>query len=171
MGAPRTKGPRPRAGSPPSSLRILQPVVSFCFLFPRPGFQPLSLGWPGEALGPHSSPLLTPGGANTDEGISHNKYNSTMRKTELPLHSTTRASITSKLLGKRSQMKKSALSPLLWAGLAAPPMVTEGRQAVPSGCCCSVAQSCPTLCDPMDGSTPGLPVLHHLPELAQTQVH
>ena len=32
----------------------------------------------------------------------------------------------------------------------------------------SVAQSCPTLCDPMDCSTPGFPVLHHLPELAQT---
>ena len=30
---------------------------------------------------------------------------------------------------------------------------------------CSVAQSCPTLCDPMDCSTPGLPVLHYLPEL------
>ena len=35
----------------------------------------------------------------------------------------------------------------------------------------SVAQSCPTLCDPMDCSTPGLTVLHQLPELAQTQVH
>ena len=35
-------------------------------------------------------------------------------------------------------------------------------------CCCSVPQSCPTLCDPMDCSTPGFPVLHHLPELAQT---
>ena len=31
--------------------------------------------------------------------------------------------------------------------------------------CCSVTQSCPTLCDPMDCSTPGFPVLHHLPEL------
>ena len=39
------------------------------------------------------------------------------------------------------------------------------------GLCCSVAQSCPTLCDPMDCSTPGFPVLHHLPELAQTHVH
>ena len=29
--------------------------------------------------------------------------------------------------------------------------------------CCSVAQSCPTLCDPMDCSTPGLPGLRHLP--------
>ena len=38
-------------------------------------------------------------------------------------------------------------------------------------CCCSVAQSCPTLCNPMDCSTPGIPVLHHLPELAQTRVH
>ena len=39
-------------------------------------------------------------------------------------------------------------------------------------CCCpSVAQSCQTLFDPMDCSTPGLPVLHHLPELAQTHVH
>ena len=34
---------------------------------------------------------------------------------------------------------------------------------------CSAAQSCPTLCDPMDCSTPDFPVLHHLPELAQTR--
>ena len=32
-------------------------------------------------------------------------------------------------------------------------------------CCCSVAQSCPTLCDPMDCNTPGFPICHHLPEL------
>jgi len=38
-------------------------------------------------------------------------------------------------------------------------------------CCCSVAQSCSTLWDPMDCSTPGIPVLHHLPEPAQTHVH
>ena len=35
----------------------------------------------------------------------------------------------------------------------------------------SVAQSCPTLCDPMDCSTPGLPVHHRLPESTQTHVH
>ena len=35
----------------------------------------------------------------------------------------------------------------------------------------SVAQSCPTLCDPMDCSTPGLPVHHQLPEFTQTYVH
>ena len=35
----------------------------------------------------------------------------------------------------------------------------------------SVAQSCPTLCDPMDCSMSGFPVHHQLPELAQTHVH
>ena len=51
------------------------------------------------------------------------------------------------------------------AGLELPP--------TPVGfhCGCSVAQLYPTLCDPMDSSTPGFPVLHHLPELAQTHVH
>ena len=37
--------------------------------------------------------------------------------------------------------------------------------------CCSMAQSRPTLCDPMDCSTPGFPVHHHLLELAQTHIH
>ena len=36
--------------------------------------------------------------------------------------------------------------------------------------CCSVAQSCPPLCDPMDCSISGLPVLHHLLDFAQTHV-
>ena len=35
----------------------------------------------------------------------------------------------------------------------------------------SVAQSCLTLCDPMNRNTPGLRVHHQLPELAQTHVH
>ena len=35
----------------------------------------------------------------------------------------------------------------------------------------SVAQSCPTLCHPMNHSTPGLPVHHQLPECTQTHVH
>ena len=34
----------------------------------------------------------------------------------------------------------------------------------------SVTQSCPTLCDPMNRSTPGLPVHHQLPEFTQTDV-
>ena len=35
----------------------------------------------------------------------------------------------------------------------------------------SVTQLCPTLCDPMDRSTPDFPVVHQFPELAQTHVH
>ena len=35
----------------------------------------------------------------------------------------------------------------------------------------SVAKSCPTLCDPMDCSTPGLPIHHQLPEFIQTHAH
>ena len=38
-------------------------------------------------------------------------------------------------------------------------------------CCCSVAQLGPALCDIMNCSTPGFPVLHCLPEFVQTHVH
>ena len=42
-------------------------------------------------------------------------------------------------------------------------------------CCCSASQSCLTLCNPTDYSTSlqhsGFPVLHYLPEFAQTHVH
>ena len=37
--------------------------------------------------------------------------------------------------------------------------------------CYSVPQSCPTLCESMDRSTPGFPVLHYLSEFAQIHVH
>ena len=37
-------------------------------------------------------------------------------------------------------------------------------------CCCSVAELCPTLWNPMDWSVPGFPVLHHLLEFAQIRV-
>ena len=37
--------------------------------------------------------------------------------------------------------------------------------------CCSVAKSHPTLCNPVDCSMSGFPVLHHLPGFAQTHVH
>ena len=37
--------------------------------------------------------------------------------------------------------------------------------------CCSFAKLCPTLCDPVDCSTPGFPVLHYLPKFAQIHVH
>ena len=35
----------------------------------------------------------------------------------------------------------------------------------------SVAQLCPTLCDPLNHSTPGIPVHHQLPKFTQTHVH
>ena len=38
-------------------------------------------------------------------------------------------------------------------------------------CCCSFTQSCPTLCELMDCSMPGLPFPHHLPVFAQIHVH
>ena len=48
---------------------------------------------------------------------------------------------------------------------------TREAQLTTYSCCCWVTQSCPTLCDPMDWSTPGFPSLHHLLEFSQTHVH
>ena len=49
---------------------------------------------------------------------------------------------------------------------------TNGQQAqYPYSSVNSATQSCPTLCDPMDYSTPGFPVHHQLPEPTQTHVH
>ena len=61
-------------------------------------------------------------------------------------------------LGKRIQCQKS-----IPQELTSPVMVSVQFS--------SVAQSCPTLCDPMNRSTPGLPVHHQLPEFTQTHVH
>ena len=53
-----------------------------------------------------------------------------------------------------------------------PCLVFQNRvECVTRDCHCSVTQSCLTLCDPMDCSTPGFPVLHYLLEFAETQVH
>ena len=49
-----------------------------------------------------------------------------------------------------------------------PSLIYQSRPSVQLS---SVAQSCPTLCDPMNRSTPGLPVHHRLPEFTQTHVH
>ena len=45
-----------------------------------------------------------------------------------------------------------------------------GHHAVRGHCCCSVTKLCPTLCDLMDCSLLGFPVLHYLLEFAQTHV-
>ena len=47
----------------------------------------------------------------------------------------------------------------------------KARDAFSSVQFSSVAQSCPNFCNPMNRSTPGLPVHHHLPEVTQTHVH
>ena len=47
----------------------------------------------------------------------------------------------------------------------------RGELCVCGFCCCWVTQSCPTVCDPMDWSMPGFPILYHLLEFAQTRVH
>ena len=49
--------------------------------------------------------------------------------------------------------------------------VIEVIYSLRKGSVSSVAQSCPTLCDPMNHSTPALPVHHQLPEIIQTHVH
>ena len=56
-------------------------------------------------------------------------------------------------------------------GFLVPPIGMEVIMAFSSVQFSSVAQSCPTLCDPMNRSTPGLPVHHQLLEFTQTHVH
>ena len=59
------------------------------------------------------------------------------------------------------------LNLLLWPGTR----VNLRTSIEPSVQFSSVAQSCLTLCNPMNHSTPGLPVHHQLPEFTQTHVH
>ena len=59
-----------------------------------------------------------------------------------------------------------------WPSPGSPALQTNyhlSHQGSPSVQFSSVAQSCPTLCNPMNCSTPGLPVHHQLPEFTQTQ--
>ena len=60
-----------------------------------------------------------------------------------------------------------------WSGLLGPPPgdLPDPEIKLASLQFSSVTQSCPTLCDPMNRSTPGLPVRHQLPEFTQTHVH
>ena len=50
-------------------------------------------------------------------------------------------------------------------------MKCQGGNIFEDCCCFAVAKLCPTLCDPMDCSMPGLPVHHQLLEFTQTHVH
>ena len=50
-------------------------------------------------------------------------------------------------------------------------LISQCIPALPITCWFSVVQSCPTLCNPMDWSTPGFLIHHQLPELTQTHIH
>ena len=63
------------------------------------------------------------------------------------------------------------LSQDLWTYVRAPVSSHSDQHWGYYVCCCSVAQLCPTLCDLMDCSTAGFPVLYYLLEFAQTHVH
>ena len=65
---------------------------------------------------------------------------------------------------------QALLRRLLWLWCAGSRAYVLSSCGVWAQCCCSVAQSSPALCDPMDCSMPGFPVHHHLLELAQTHV-
>ena len=52
-----------------------------------------------------------------------------------------------------------ALNPSIWPSALSPP------------CFCSATKPCPTLCDPLGCSTPGIPVLHYLLAFAQIHIH
>ena len=56
---------------------------------------------------------------------------------------------------------------IYWASTVPSPIYIYCARDMPYCCCCSVAQSCPTLCNPMDCRMPDFPVLHHLLELVQ----
>ena len=62
----------------------------------------------------------------------------------------------------RREWSTPPFSPKIWWGSSWFPNVAQFS---------SVIQSCPTLCDPIDCSTPGLPVHHQLLEFIQTHVH
>ena len=71
---------------------------------------------------------------------------------------------------QRASHPKCLLSRLPWF-LESPPLSTASVRYIQWCCYCSVAESCPTLYNPMVYNTLGSSVLHHLPGLAQTHVH
>ena len=66
----------------------------------------------------------------------------------------------------RTQSRKRWRSKVRW-----PLILQISPEIEASGSCCLVAKLCLTLCDPMNCSMPSFPVLHYLPEFAQTHVH
>ena len=65
----------------------------------------------------------------------------------------------------------NALSSIFWTCCKGEHLIFNQDSQNYFGWFSSVAQSCPTLRDPMNRSTPGLPVPHQFPEFTQTHVH
>ena len=80
-----------------------------------------------------------------------------------------------KKVSDSSCMKSSTGKYCLWASPTVlcnvSHMKCQGGNIFEDCCCFPVAKLCPTLCDPMDCSMPGLPVHHQLLEFTQTHVH
>ena len=76
-----------------------------------------------------------------------------------------------------TQLTRSIFFQIIADDIVAKPFTTSGQGSsffqflIPAFQFSSVAQSCPTYYDPMNRSTPGLPVHHQLPEFTQTHVH
>ena len=72
---------------------------------------------------------------------------------------------------------RDSSSPAVWSSiifltsLSLNLLIYRVKIVICCSCYCSVTQSCPTLCDLTDCSTPGFPVLHHHLEFVQTHVH
>ena len=110
------------------------------------------------------TPLLNPQeGLTKDTGPTANEE---VRKAGLPQNQLMKSREKSALYSFPTTAERRLLVPLVARAL----QWRLGRD-LQRHHCCAVVQSCLTLCDPMDCSTPGFPVLHHLPELAQTHVH
>ena len=73
-------------------------------------------------------------------------------------------------LSEESQGQWSLMGCRLW-GCTESDMTEATQQQQQHARLLSVSKLCLTLCDPMDRSTPGFPVIHHLPEFAQTHVY
>ena len=82
----------------------------------------------------------------------------------------------SRTFSSASRAVDNILSHTLWDGFRDTKTLTKRKNLTNDDqtvamMCCPVTKSCLSLCDPMDCSTPGFPVLHCLPEFAQTHVH
>ena len=74
-------------------------------------------------------------------------------------------------LWKHKWKKADTKGHIFWFIYMKCPEQTKLRGKKIDFCCCSIAQSCPTFCDSLDRSTPGLPVHHQLLEFYQIHVH